>query len=238
MAFPTIIDRNVQYPSRVQLTEVSAGVYDTAAVPGTTVEVGTPINRALFTELSAHMDATYPMSAQILAAATKATPSDTDLVGYIDNTNAHKKLTWADIKTLFALAARGVTNGDAHAHTTGDGGQITISTLAGLAPTWHLVGGAGEPAFANSWVNVAGARAMRFSKDAFGFVHLEGRISGGASAAAAFTLPVGYRPGALIIVPLGGAGNALRADISGTGVVTPTWSVNGAVAFSSAFYAG
>lgn len=43
----TITDKNVQYPHRYQLTEVSAGVYDLTAVPGTITEAGTAVNKAL-----------------------------------------------------------------------------------------------------------------------------------------------------------------------------------------------
>lgn len=59
---------------------------------------------------------------------------------------------------------------------------------------WHNVGGSGEPAFQNSWVNYDTAwQVARFRKDAFGYVHLEGLVRSG-TANVIFTLPVGYRP--------------------------------------------
>lgn len=60
---------------------------------------------------------------------------------------------------------------------------------------WHVVGGTGEPAFQNSWVNTAGEAPASFFRDPYGIVHLRGRIQGGANNTVAFTLPAGYRPG-------------------------------------------
>jgi hypothetical protein len=61
MAFPTVVDRNVQYPNRVSLTEISAGVYDVAAAPGTVVAAGTDINKALFDAIGAALAAMWPV---------------------------------------------------------------------------------------------------------------------------------------------------------------------------------
>lgn len=62
--------------------------------------------------------------------------------------------------------------------------------------SWHNVGGAGEPAFQNSWANYgSGYAAAAFRKDANGFVHVKGVVSGGANNTVIFTLPAGYRPG-------------------------------------------
>lgn len=66
------------------------------------------------------------------------------------------------------------------------------------APTVHLVGGTGEPAFQNAWVNFLAATwsPASFSIDWRGIVRLRGLVSGGVIGAgnAIFTLPVGYRP--------------------------------------------
>jgi hypothetical protein len=48
------------------------------------------------------------------------------------------------------------------------------------------------PGFTNSWVNDVGTCAFR--KDQFGIVHLKGSMKNGTVGAAAFTLPVGFRP--------------------------------------------
>jgi hypothetical protein len=60
---------------------------------------------------------------------------------------------------------------------------------------WHAVGGTGEPAFQNSWVNFGSTYApARFRKDINGWVTLDGLVKNGTINTVAFTLPVGYRP--------------------------------------------
>ena len=59
----------------------------------------------------------------------------------------------------------------------------------------HYVGGAGEPAFQNSWANVGDPyQVFCFGKDTNGGVHLFGRATGGGANTVMFTLPVGNRP--------------------------------------------
>lgn len=58
---------------------------------------------------------------------------------------------------------------------------------------WHYIGAVGEPAFQNNWVNFDG-RAAAFRKYPDGKVRFRGLIKSGTIGAAAFTLPVGYRP--------------------------------------------
>jgi hypothetical protein len=173
MAFPTVTDRNVQYPTRVGLTEVSAGVYDVAAVPGSVVAEGTAVNAALF----ALVDTATRIGVQTAAATPKATPVDADSIGYCDSeaSNATKSFTWANLK------ARLKTYFDT-LYATGDS-------------AWHEVGAGGEPAFANSWVNYGStATTAAFRKDSCGFVHLKGTVKSGTINTAIFTLPTGYRP--------------------------------------------
>lgn len=61
---------------------------------------------------------------------------------------------------------------------------------------WHSVGGAGEPAFTNSWVNFDATTTpgAQFRKTPWGDVQLRGLIKSGTLGTDAFTLPVGYRP--------------------------------------------
>lgn len=65
--------------------------------------------------------------------------------------------------------------------------------LHGLHDPWHTVGGAGEPAFLNSWVAVAGF-AVQFRRDEIGNVHIRGTAQSGSYSTAVFNLPAGYRP--------------------------------------------
>jgi hypothetical protein len=65
-----------------------------------------------------------------------------------------------------------------------------------------VVGTAGEPAFANSWVNFGPTYgSASFAKDSLGFVHLKGTVKDGV-AQAIFTLPVGYRPALILFVSM------------------------------------
>jgi hypothetical protein len=57
-SFPTVVNRNVQYPARVKLTDINSGLeatYDVEQVPGTVAAAGTPINKALFDAIYAAM---------------------------------------------------------------------------------------------------------------------------------------------------------------------------------------
>lgn len=71
---------------------------------------------------------------------------------------------------------------------------------------WHNIGDAGEPAFANGWVNFDAIRIARYYK-AGGRVYLEGIVKNGAIGSVMFTLPVGARPtigGSALIYPVVG----------------------------------
>lgn len=81
------------------------------------------------------------------------------------------------------------------------GNDLLILGRIGTGPeAWHLIGGGGEPAFQNSWVNYGGSESVAaFMKDPAGFVHLRGHIKSGTSNTI-FTLPAGYRPAAHLSV--------------------------------------
>jgi microcystin-dependent protein len=67
--------------------------------------------------------------------------------------------------------------------------------------TWHQVGGSGEPAFTNSWVNYGSPYGnLMFRKDPLGKVQLRGAVKNGTLGSSIFTLPTGYRPPAGTIV--------------------------------------
>lgn len=107
-------------------------------------------------------------------------------------------------------------------------GKANISQPAWIAPT-----------LLNSWVNFATTYnyATGYFVDNFGFVHIEGRLSGGTSGTVAFTLPVGYRPTKDFLVVIATNTNAFgTAFIKATGDVvlyfaSGTWCDLGQIIF-------
>ncbi len=78
-----------------------------------------------------------------------------------------------------------------------DGIRIkTMGITSFVHPGVRYVGDPGEPAFANAFSYLPGERRPGFWRDAFGVVHLTGRLVLGTNGMVAFTLPVGYRPAA------------------------------------------
>jgi hypothetical protein len=107
----------------------------------------------------------------------------------------------------------------------------SVSQVASVATqpmeALHYVGGAGEPAFTNSWVNTDANRPARFRKYPDGRVRLSGVIQGGASGSIAFTLPAGYRPNApttssVFAVVAGATGQTAQVAVYFDGRVIPT----------------
>jgi len=66
--------------------------------------------------------------------------------------------------------------------------------------------------YQNAWGTTGGSQPAQFMKDALGFVHLRGRITGGATGSVAFTLPVGYRSGDINTLMPAGAFNGVTAS--------------------------
>jgi len=84
------------------------------------------------------------------------------------------------------------------------------------------------PTLTNSWVNYAsGFNAAGYFKDSLGVVHMHGMIKNGTMGAAAFTLPVGYRPLAVCYIPAVSAGGLGIVSIDSTGVVKFDGGTNG-----------
>lgn len=102
-------------------------------------------------------------------------------------------------------------------------------------PAWNPSGASGgdsgytAPILLNSWTNRgSGYEPAGFMKDASGFVHLRGRITGAALGVVAFIIPVGYRPLNTVAAPSAGtfnAGGAYQGTswvyIDNTGQVAP-----------------
>lgn len=77
----------------------------------------------------------------------------------------------------------------------------SAQTANALAPPepWHEIGKPGEPAFLNGWSNwEAGSAFAAFYRDAGGVVHLQGQLGTSNDGTAAFFLPSGFRPAAVL----------------------------------------
>lgn len=73
--------------------------------------------------------------------------------------------------------------------------KLNVRKLGGNIERWREIGAGPEPAFENSWVNVAGGNeTAAFAKDPFNFIHLKGVVKDGTVGSTIFTLPVPYRP--------------------------------------------
>jgi hypothetical protein len=98
------------------------------------------------------------------------------------------------------------------------GGQVGKAQLAPL--TWQSLNGT----LTNSWTG-----SVEVAKDALGFVHMRGAVSGGTSGMTAFTLPPGFQAAAGREFPSvsGGATPYInRISIFADGTVVPTWMTN------------
>lgn len=119
-----------------------------------------------------------------------------------------------------------------------EGGGITVgpdTEIIQSGEAWISV------TFTNSWVNYGGAFAtVQYRRDAMGFVHLKGLMKSGTIDAAAFTLPVGYRPAASeICVGVCNPGDAIsRIDITSAGIVKPITGSNIYISLSGITFRG
>jgi hypothetical protein len=94
-------------------------------------------------------------------------------------------------------------------------------------PSFRKIGGTGQPAFANSWVNFGSNWAdAAFWRDPFGIVHLRGLIKSGTVGSAAFTLPPGFRPAVSETFGTISNGAVGRVDVLTNGTVTPATPSN------------
>lgn len=79
------------------------------------------------------------------------------------------------------------------------------------------------PSLGASWV-ASGSETLQYVMDNDGFVHLRGRVTGGASGSSPFTLPVGFRPALGRTYPgvaeVSGAYNGAAVGVAANGVVT------------------
>ncbi len=123
------------------------------------------------------------------------------------------------------LTGRGIEDTTAATHSIGDGvfPILTAGGLASLVPAASYTAVTGGVGFQNGWADYGGTwQSVGFLKDAMGFVHLQGVMTGGANAVPAFTLPIGLRPA---IHCLG----IVRDGASNTGMQTVEINADGTV---------
>ncbi len=83
------------------------------------------------------------------------------------------------------------------------------------------------PTLLNSWVNYGGGTAtVAYYRDIGGTVRLRGTIKSGTLAAAAFVLPAGYRPPALLVFACDSQGAFGRVTVDASGNVAPAIGLN------------
>jgi hypothetical protein len=121
-----------------------------------------------------------------------------------------------------------------------DGTVAAADISSSAAGTVKVVGGPGAPVYQGPWASAAldlsGDDGVKFYKDAFGVVHLQGSAttgivvlnrrsasqdtSGVISTSTIFTLPIDYRPAAnLWFAAYGSGGSAAYIEITSAGVV-------------------
>jgi hypothetical protein len=112
-------------------------------------------------------------------------------------------------------------------------GNLTLTNPKGFGdPTWTA------PTLVNSWANTGDYETAGFRKDGMGFVHLKGMLGSG-TAAAIFTLPVGYRPAATAVFAINAYSAFAELTITSAGVVSLTAGTRSYVSLECPpFYAG
>jgi hypothetical protein len=104
-------------------------------------------------------------------------------------------------------------------------GAWLFALRVGMDDSWHVIGAANEIVMSNGWIplNDPNYQPPRYSRDAHGFVHLEGMISNptATTTGTIFVLPVGFRPSARLafIQAAGGADGTCRVHVGHTGTV-------------------
>lgn len=82
-------------------------------------------------------------------------------------------------------------------------------------------------AFTNLWVNVGGtSETAAYRKDPLGVVHLKGSVSTGTIGTAVFTLPVGYRPKAIVRFAVDSNGAYGMCNVTSAGAVNAATGSN------------
>jgi len=93
-----------------------------------------------------------------------------------------------------------------------------------------------SPVYENSWVDYHVAwKPVKYWKDCYGIVHIEGMMKNGTMLVSAFTLPDGYRPAGRIAFYSESANADGRVDVLTDGTVVPYGGTNGWINFNVMF---
>lgn len=148
--------------------------------------------------------------------------SDADSGGLLANNSVVAAMLATDSVTAIKILADAITtvkilDGNVTLAKLEAAIQTKLGYLAAPDSGWVA------PTFTNSWVNYgAGYNNAGYYKDAFGWVTLRGLVKNGTDGASIFTLPVGYRPEATMLMPIASADHYGRLDINTAGLVTPS----------------
>lgn len=156
--------------------------------------------------------------ATIKSEVKKVQPGDRyGTISAIDWTAMRAELTFAGgtdiIRVRFGYSCQ-PTNVGQRVRVSGEVGDRYISELV-TAPTTT------DATLSGAWVNVGGfASNAGYLRDQTGTVYLRGRVSGGAitGSPTIFTLPVGYRPAGVLLLPVrtgNGATSTLQVNFTG-----------------------
>lgn len=85
-----------------------------------------------------------------------------------------------------------------------------------VATPWTTVG-----SLLNGWANFGGGWQVARYRKVNDYVEIQGVITGGTSGAQAFTLPVGFRPPAHVMIEAGAPGGSGYTHVQSDGLVVP-----------------
>ena len=124
--------------------------------------------------------------------------------------------------TTYAIDNRGTG-----LNATNDGNHIDLTGYSSAAPVAYSASDIVAPTLTNLWVNgAAGNDPAGYYKDSCGVVHLVGLIKSGTMTAAAFTLPVGFRPSGQEVFSVSSNDAFGDVYVTAAGAVIPTTGSN------------
>lgn len=159
-------------------------------------------------------------------AATETALKCTDTSGnkkvvrvYIEGINVQKRNATAPTKSVDLAGCAATCKLTGYDDLAVGGNDFGIVTVGSASAEWNV------PTLLNSWEqynDTPGFQAARYMKDADGWIHLKGYVSGGTPGgeSIAFTLPASYRPAQYESFAVSCSGGLGVVDVSPNGNVT------------------